>query len=65
MQCVGETEILVEQQTLQGVFVRVHAGRVISKFSLHFAPEFEAVSRALNPNHQILNPHPSPLTLEP
>ena len=28
-----ETEILVEQQPLQGVFICDHAGRVINKFS--------------------------------
>ena len=32
--CVRETEILVEQQPPQGVFVCDHAGRVINKFSL-------------------------------
>jgi hypothetical protein len=30
----GETEILVEQQPPQGVFVCDHAGRVINEFSL-------------------------------
>jgi len=32
--CVRETEILVEQQPPQGVFVCDHAGLVINKFSL-------------------------------
>ena len=33
VECVRETEILVEQQPLQGVFVCDHAGLVINKFS--------------------------------
>ena len=33
MKCVRETEILVEQQTPQGVLVCDHAGLVIKKFS--------------------------------
>ena len=32
--CVRETEILVEQQPPQGVFVCDHAGLVMNKFSL-------------------------------
>ena len=32
--CVRETEILVEQQTPQGVFVCDHAGFVINEFSI-------------------------------
>ena len=34
VKCVRETEILVEQQPPQGVFVCDHAGHVINKFSL-------------------------------
>ena len=34
MKCVRQTEILVEQQPPQGVFVCDHAGLVINKFSL-------------------------------
>jgi len=34
VKCVRETEIPVEQQPPQGVFVCDHAGRVINKFSL-------------------------------
>ena len=33
VQCVRETEILVEQQPPQGVFVCDHAGLVINRFS--------------------------------
>ena len=33
VQCVRETEILVEPKPLQGVSVCDHAGRVINKFS--------------------------------
>ena len=33
VKCVRETEILVEQQTPQGVLVCDHAGRVINKLS--------------------------------
>ena len=33
VKCVRETEILVEQQPPQGVFVCDHAGLVINKFS--------------------------------
>ena len=33
VKCVKETEILVEEQTPQGVFVCDHAGPVINKFS--------------------------------
>ena len=35
MKCLRETEILVEQQPPQGVFVCDHAGLVINKFSLN------------------------------
>ena len=34
VECVRETELLVEQQPPQGVFVCDHAGLVINKFSL-------------------------------
>jgi len=34
VQCVSETEILVEQQPPQGVFACDHAGLVINKLSL-------------------------------
>ena len=33
--CVRETEILVEQQTLEGVFICDHAGLVINKIFQH------------------------------
>ena len=35
VECVRETEILVEQQPPQGVFICDHAGLVINKISLH------------------------------
>jgi len=35
VQCVRETEILVEQQPPQGVLVCDHAGRVTNKFALN------------------------------
>ena len=38
MPCVRKTEILVEQQPPQGVFVCDHAGPVINKFSLFEQP---------------------------
>ena len=56
VQCVRETEILVEQQSPQEVFVCDHAGLVINKFSL----EQDLV---LDPEPQILNAPSTPKPL--
>jgi len=56
VQCVRETEILVEQQPPQGVFVCDHAGLVINKFSRNrrYARRTWRTSRA--PTRSTLSP---------
>ena len=45
--CVGENEILVEQQPPQGVLVCDHAGLVINQLSLVGFPEASAAAALL------------------